>query len=68
MLDYSADKSEFMSVDECARRTNVHKSTITRAIRDQELEAIKVRRRLLIAESAWREWLYKCRLATARAA
>jgi excisionase family DNA binding protein len=68
MFDFSASNSEFMSIDECARRTNVHPITIKRAIQDHELEALKVRRRVLIAESAWREWLSKCRLVTARAA
>ncbi len=68
MFDYSASQSEFMSIDECARRTNVHPITIKRAIQDQELEALKVRRRVLVSEAAWREWLSKCRLATARAA
>jgi excisionase family DNA binding protein len=68
MFNQATAPSEFMSIEETARRTNVHPITIKRAIQDHELEALKVRRRVLVSESAWREWLSKCRLATARAA
>ncbi len=68
MSNQTSASSEFMSVVECARRTRVHPATIKRAIQDQELEAIKVRRRVIIAESAWREWLNQCRVSRAAAA
>ncbi len=65
VFDASASRGEFMSVEETARRTNVHPATIKRAIAAGELEALKVRKRVLIAEAAWRAWLSKCRLAKA---
>ncbi len=65
MFDASASRSEFMSIEETAHRTGVHPITIKRAISDGDLEAFKIRRRVLIAEAAWRAWLSKCRLAKA---
>ncbi len=65
MFDASASRSEFMSIEETAHRTGVHPATIKRAIAAGELEALKVRKRVLIAEAAWRTWLSSCRLAKA---
>jgi excisionase family DNA binding protein len=68
MLNSTAVRSEFMSIEETARRTNVHPITIKRAISDGDLECFRVRKRVLIAESAWREWLNQCRVSRAAAA
>ncbi len=68
MFDVSTARGEFMSVEETARRTGVHPITIKRAISDGDLECLKVRRRVLIAEAAWRTWLNHCRVRRTAAA
>jgi excisionase family DNA binding protein len=52
----SADEI-FYSVRSAAERANVSESTIRRAIRDGELQALKVRHSLRIRKSAMDAWL-----------